>query len=44
MIDEINEMKAEAGSMETNVILGQSMGGLVARYALKTMEKGDKLD
>ncbi len=42
MIDEINEMKAEAGSMETNVILGQSMGGLVARYALKTMENSDR--
>ena len=35
---DINEMKANAGSTQPNVILGQSMGGLIARYALKTME------
>ena len=38
LIEEINEMKSEAGSTQTNVILGQSMGGLIARYALRTME------
>lgn len=38
IIREINRKKAEAGSSEKNVLMGQSMGGLIARYALKTME------
>lgn len=42
LIEEINEMKASAGSTETNVVFGQSMGGLVARYALRTMENDNK--
>lgn len=37
-IDEINAMKAESGSNEGNIILGQSMGGLVVRHALRSME------
>lgn len=42
LLEEINEMKASAGSTETNVVFGQSMGGLVARYALRTMENDNK--
>lgn len=39
----INEQKAKANSKEKNTILGHSMGGIIARYALKTMEnKGIK--
>ena len=38
IIKEINRMKSSAGSEEKNVIIGQSMGGLVTRWALKTME------
>lgn len=34
----INTQKALAGSAEPNVVLGQSMGGLAARYALRDME------
>lgn len=34
----VNGRKAESGSQEANVVIGHSMGGLVARYALKTME------
>lgn len=34
----INEQKAKVNSKEKNTILGHSMGGLIARYALKTME------
>lgn len=38
----VNRVKVAAGSTEKNVVLGQSMGGLVARYALKDMEdKGE---
>jgi hypothetical protein len=35
----VNEQKAGAGSTEQNVVLGISMGGLVARYALANMTK-----
>tara|TARA_R110002012_G_scaffold321998_1_gene553352 strand:+ start:90169 stop:93585 length:3417 start_codon:yes stop_codon:yes gene_type:complete len=35
----VNEMKADNGSVEPNVVLGSSMGGLVARYALAEMER-----
>ncbi len=34
----VNRQKAQNGSTEKNVIMGQSMGALVTRYALKTME------
>ncbi len=40
----VNERKAVAGSTEPNVVLGQSMGGLVARYALKDMENDTDLN
>ena len=42
LIKEVNRMKAEAGSTEKNVVMGQSMGGLVARYALRTMERNSE--
>lgn len=38
VIEWVNNRKASAGSTESNVIIGHSMGGLIARYALKTME------
>lgn len=38
IIQDINAMKLSAGSSEKNVILGLSMGGLIARYALRDME------
>ena len=38
IIDYINSIKAAAGSTEPNIIMGQSMGGLIARYALCLME------
>lgn len=41
LLEEINEMKANAGSSEDNVVFGQSMGGLIARYALKSMENNN---
>lgn len=34
----VNNQKQLSGSTEHNVVLGLSMGGLVSRYALKTME------
>lgn len=34
----VNEQKVLSGSTTKNVVLGQSMGGLVARYALRDME------
>ncbi|SEC74250.1 PGAP1-like protein [Maribacter dokdonensis] len=34
----VNAQKAANGSTTPNVVLGQSMGGIVARYALKDME------
>lgn len=34
----VNTQKAAAGSTIPNVVLGQSMGGIIARYALKDME------
>lgn len=37
-LNDINTMKANAHSSESNVIMGHSMGGLIARYALKKME------
>ncbi|MFK7785043.1 MAG: esterase/lipase family protein, partial [Crocinitomicaceae bacterium] len=38
VIGKINQMKANAGSVEKNVIIGQSMGGMCTRYALRDME------
>lgn len=37
-IEWINLQKAQSGSTEKNVVLGESMGGLVARVALRNME------
>ncbi|MCC6413454.1 MAG: T9SS type A sorting domain-containing protein [Saprospiraceae bacterium] len=34
----VNEMKAESGSTEENVIIGVSMGGVVSKYALLEMQ------
>jgi hypothetical protein len=34
----VNTQKAISGSTNKNVVLGQSMGGLIARYALRDME------
>ena len=42
IIIKINQEKRSAGSMERNVVMGQSMGGLVARYALRKMELDDE--
>jgi hypothetical protein len=45
VIDWVNTEKALNGSTEKNVVLGMSMGGLVARYALRDMEiNGDTHD
>lgn len=38
IIEHINQKKRESFSTEKNVIMGQSMGGLVTRYALRQME------
>lgn len=38
VINWINEQKAISNSKEKNTIIGHSMGGLIIRYALKTME------
>lgn len=38
IIKYVNRRKAESGSTEPNVVLGQSMGGVIARYALRDME------
>lgn len=35
----VNQQKANAGSTEKNVVLGQSMGGVIARYALADLEQ-----
>ncbi|WP_300565033.1 T9SS type A sorting domain-containing protein [Flavobacterium sp.] len=34
----VNQQKTLAGSTQSNVVLGQSMGGIIARYALRDME------
>lgn len=39
IIDYINKQKKSVNSEETNILMGQSMGGLIARYALRKMEK-----
>lgn len=38
VIQEVNQRKMYSGSTAENVIIGSSMGGLITRYALKTME------
>lgn len=38
ILNDINLLKERAGSIEPNVLMGQSMGGLIARYALCKME------
>ncbi|WP_299108884.1 T9SS type A sorting domain-containing protein [uncultured Tenacibaculum sp.] len=35
----VNQQKTLSGSTEKNVIIGQSMGGVVSRYALRDMEQ-----
>jgi hypothetical protein len=35
----VNQQKASAGSTEPNVVLGQSMGGVISRWALADMEE-----
>ena len=39
IIDDVNNLKHQNGSNERNVIVGHSMGGLVVRYALASMER-----
>jgi hypothetical protein len=43
VINWVNAQKAANGSTTPNVVLGQSMGGIVARYALKDMENRGEL-
>lgn len=38
VIKYVNTKKAQAGSTTPNVVIGQSMGGLIARYALRDIE------
>ncbi|GAB3636545.1 hypothetical protein GCM10027422_21350 [Hymenobacter arcticus] len=33
----VNDLKAQAGSTQQNVVMGQSMGGLISRYGLAQM-------
>jgi hypothetical protein len=42
IIEWVNDEKASNESAEENVVLGQSMGGLIARYALREMEMENK--
>jgi len=37
-IEWVNEQKAKNGSLAKNIVLGESMGGVIARYALRKME------
>lgn len=39
LLDIINQEKREAGSCESNIVIGASMGGQVVRYALCKMER-----
>ena len=41
ILSSINTNKHNNNSQEKNIIVGHSMGGLVARYALRTMELGN---
>lgn len=38
LIEQVNGMKVATGSKEKNIILGASMGGLVSKWALLTLE------
>lgn len=38
----VNEQKQLAGSKEKNIVIGQSMGGMCARYAIRTMEMNNE--
>lgn len=38
VIKKVNEMKAAAGSVEQNVVIGVSMGGVAGKYALADMK------
>lgn len=38
IIIDINDEKHASSSLENNIVVGHSMGGLIARYALRTME------
>ena len=38
IINDINERKHQSGNYEGNVIIAQSMGGLITQYALRSME------
>lgn len=40
IILDVNHKKHQNGSSERNVVVGHSMGGLIARYALASMEQG----
>lgn len=42
VIDWVNQEKIANGSSAPNVILGQSMGGVIARYALRDMENNNE--
>lgn len=42
VIKEVNRIKTLNGSTEPNVVLGISMGGVVSRYALATMEQNNE--
>lgn len=42
IIEWLNQEKKLANSKNGNVIIGQSMGGLIVRYSLKTMENNNK--
>lgn len=42
VIDWVNTEKASNGSTTENVVLGQSMGGVIARYALRDMENNNE--
>lgn len=45
VIKKVNLLKSQSGSSEKNVVIGHSMGGVIARYALRTMEvKNSKHD
>lgn len=39
VINRVNQMKAQSGSAEQNVVMGISMGGLISRYCLASMTK-----
>jgi len=43
VIKEVNRIKTLNGGTEKNVVLGVSMGGLVARWALTTMENASEV-